>query len=182
MSRIDIVSHETANAQQRDLLSAIEGKLGMVPNFLAVLAHSPDALNAFLGLHHIAEAGQLDSPTRERIALVVAESNSCEYCVSAHSALGRKAGLSYAEIESARAGTSENTRAAAAVSFARALNNHLGDVTQREIDAVREAGYGDAEIAEIVTHAGINILTNLIGKAAQVDIDFPKVALNVKAA
>ena len=61
MSRIDIVSHDTANAQQRDLLSAIEGKLGMVPNFLAVLAHSPDALNAFLGLHHIAEAGQLDS-------------------------------------------------------------------------------------------------------------------------
>ncbi len=91
-------------------------------------------MNAFLGLHHIAEAGQLDSQTRERIALVVAESNSCEYCVSAHSAIGRKAGLSYAEIESARAGTSENTRAAAAVSFAQALKHHLGDVTQREID------------------------------------------------
>ena len=75
----------------------------MVPNFLAVLAHSPDALNAFPGLRHIAEAGQLDSQTSERIALVVAESNSCEYCVSAHSAIGRKAGLSYAEIESARA-------------------------------------------------------------------------------
>jgi len=182
MSRIDIVTQDTASADQKALLDAIQGQLGMVPNFLAVLAHSPDALQAFLGLHGIAGAGQLDAETRERIALVIAEGNSCEYCVSAHTAIGRKVGLSDEEMAANRAGTSADTKAAAAVAFAQALNEHLGDVTQAEFNAVREAGYSDAEIVEIITHVGMNILTNLIGKATRVDIDFPKVSLLAKAA
>lgn len=182
MSRINVVTHESANADQKALLDAIQGKFGMVPNFLGILAQSPDALKAFLGLHGISESGSLDPQTRERIALVVAQGNFCEYCVSAHTAIGRKAGLTGAEIDANRAGTSQDAKAAAAVAFAKALNEHLGDVTQAEFDAVREAGYGDAEIVEIVTHVGMNILTNLIGKASRVDIDFPKVSLQAQAA
>jgi len=181
MSRIKVVSQENADAEQKALLDAIQGKLGMVPNFLGILAHSPDALRAFLGLHGIAEQGQLDPQTRERIALAVAQENSCEYCLSAHTAIGRKAGLSGSEMQANRAGTSEDTRAAAAIAFANALNTHLGDVTQAEFNAVREAGYSDGEIVEIITHVGMNILTNLIGKASHVDIDFPKVTLQEAA-
>jgi uncharacterized peroxidase-related enzyme len=182
MSRIAVVTPETANPDQKALLDAIQSKLGMVPNFLKILAHSPDALKAFLGLHGIAEAGSLTPQTRERIALVVAQGNGCEYCLSAHSALGRKAGLTDGEIEANRAGTSQDDKAAAAVVFAKALNTHLGEVTQAEFDAVREAGYSDGEIVEIVTHVGMNILTNLIGKATRVEIDFPKVSLQAQAA
>jgi len=182
MSRIDIVTQQTADAEQKALLDAVHSKLGVVPNFLAVLAQSPDALKAFLGLHDIAEAGSLDAQTRERIALVVAQGNACEYCVSAHTAIGRKAGLTGSEIEANRAGTSEDAKAAAAVTFAKALNENLGDVTNVELNAVRDAGYGDAEIVEIITHVGMNILTNLIGKASLVEIDFPKVSLQAQAA
>jgi len=181
MSRINVVTQENADTEQKALLDAIQGKLGMVPNFLGILAHSPDALRAFLGLHGIAEQGQLDPQTRERIALAVAQENSCEYCLSAHTAIGRKAGLSGSEMQANRAGTSEDSRAAAAVTFANALNTHLGDVTQAELNAVREAGYSEAEIVEIITHVGMNILTNLIGKASHVDIDFPKVTLQEAA-
>lgn len=182
MSRLNVVTPETANPDQKALLDAIQGKLGMVPNFLKILAHSPDALQAFLGLNSIAETGALDPQTRERIALAVAQGNSCEYCVSAHTAIGRKAGLSDEEIDANRAGTSRDEKAAAAVVFARAINDHLGEVTQAEFDAVRDAGYSDAEIVEIITHVGMNILTNLIGKVAHVEIDFPKVSLDQKAA
>ena len=181
MSRIDDVTTETANADQKPLLEAVQGQLGMVPNFLGILAQSPEALKAFLGLHEIAGHGRLDPQTRERIALVVAQGNDCEYCVSAHTAIGRKAGLSSAEIEANRSGTSQDAKAAAAVVFAKALNTHLGEVTQAEFDAVLEAGYSDAEIVEIITHVGMNILTNLIGKATSVDIDFPKVSLSLAA-
>ncbi len=182
MSRLTAVTQDTANAEQRTLLDAIQGKLGMVPNILKVLAHSPDALKAFLGLHGIAGSGSLDPQTRERIALVVAQGNSCEYCVSAHTALGRKAGLSGDEIAANRSGTSQDAKAAAAVVFAQVLNTNLGEVTQAEFDAVREAGYSDAEIMEIITHVGMNILTNLIGKATRIDIDFPKISLQSRAA
>ncbi len=182
MSRISIVTQETADAEQKALLDAVQKKLGGVPNFLGILAQSPDALKAFLGLYGIAEAGQLDPQTRERIALTVAQGNSCEYCVSAHTAIGRKAGLTGDEMKANRAGTSQDAKAAAAVTFARALNDNLGDVTLAEFNAVREAGYSDAQIVEIITHVGLNILTNLIGKASQVDIDFPKVSLQAQAA
>jgi uncharacterized peroxidase-related enzyme len=182
MSRINLVTKDSANADQSALLDAIQAKLGMVPNFLKVLANSPDALRAFLGLHAIAETGSLDPQTRERIAVSIAQGNACEYCLSAHTAIGRKAGLTNDELEANRAGGSLDARAAAAVAFAQALNSHVGDVTQAEIDAVRKAGYGDAEIVEIIAHVGMNILTNLVGKASQVDIDFPKVSLQKVAA
>jgi uncharacterized peroxidase-related enzyme len=179
MSRINIVTKENANAEQKALLDAIQSQLGIVPNFLKVFANSPAALRAFLGLHGIAGEGSLDARTRERIAL--AQQNACQYCVSAHTAIGRKAGLDAAEIDANRAGTSSDARAAAAVKFAKALAEHNGEVSTAEILAVRNAGYGDAEIVEIITHVGMNVLTNIVGKASRVEIDFPKVDLKLAA-
>lgn len=181
MARINVVTHETANAEQKALFEAIQSKLGIVPNFLKVFANSPDALKAFLGLHGIANAGSLDALTRERIALALAQQNACQYCLSAHTAIGRKAGLDNAEIEANRAGSSHDAKAAAAVRFARALVAHSGEITSAELADVRNAGYGDAEVVEIITHVGMNILTNILGKASHVDIDFPKVELRPAA-
>jgi len=177
MSRITVVTHESASAEQRALLDAIQGRLGMVPNFLKVLANSPAALKAFLGLHGIAGAGSLSLQTRERIALALAEQNSCEYCLSAHSAIGGQAGLNGDEILTNRAGSSQDAKAAVAVRFARSLAEHKGEVTTAELVEMREAGYTDADIVEVITHVGMNILTNILGKASRVEIDFPKVAL-----
>ena len=177
MSRITVIEQHTANAEQKALLDAIQGQLGMVPNFLKVFANSPVALQAFLGLHGVANAGSLTPQTRERIALALAQQNSCEYCVSAHTAIGRKAGLTGDEIAAARAGTSEDAKASIAVKLARSLIEHKGDITTAELIEAREAGYTDADIVEIITHVGMNLLTNILGKASRVDIDFPKVAL-----
>ena len=181
MSRITIVSNENANPEQHALLDAIQGQLGMVPNFLRVFAHSPDALKAFLGLHHIANNGSLDAATRERIALALAQKNECEYCLSAHSAIGRKAGLNGAEIEANRSGSSQDAKAAVAVRFARALAEHNGEVTSAELQSMRDAGYSEADIVEVITHVGMNVLTNILGKSSRVEIDFPKVELKLAA-
>jgi len=181
MSRINVVQAETATPAQQELFATIRAALGRVPNFLKVFANSPEALRAFLGLHHIANAGSLDPQTRERIALAIAQKNECEYCLSAHSAIGRKAGLSSAEIQVNRAGSSLDDRAAAAVVFARAIADNAGEVSSGELQAVRAAGYSDAELVEIITHVGLNLLTNFIGKASHVDIDFPRVDVKLAA-
>lgn len=177
MTRIPAIDPAAAPAEAKALLDAVQARLGMTPNFLRVLAHSPAALGAFLGLHGIAGQGSLDVQTRERIALALAEQNGCQYCVSAHTALGRSTGLSGEEMEANRRGTSQDDRAAAAVAFARALVEHTGEVTSAEIESVRRAGYGDAEIVEIIVHVGMNLLTNILGKASRIEIDFPKVPL-----
>lgn len=179
MSRINVVDRNNATSEQQALFDAIQSQLGMVPNFLKVFANSPAALRAFLGLYGIANEGSLDPQTRERIALALAQQNACQYCVSAHTAIGRKAGLSAAEIEANRAGASQDAKAAAAVKFARALVAHMGEVTTAELLEVRNAGYSDAQIVEIITHVGLNLLTNILGKASRVEIDFPAVELKL---
>jgi len=177
MSRINLVTAEQANEQQQVLYTAIEQQLGIVPNFLKVFANSPAALQAFLGLHSIASEGELDAKTKERIALGLAEQNACQYCVSAHTAIGRKAGLSGDEMMANRAGSSQDAKAAVAVKFSRSLAENSGEVTTAELLEIRNVGYSDAEIVEIITHVGMNILTNILGKASHVEIDFPKIDL-----
>lgn len=181
MARINLVTTESANPEQKALFEAIHAQLGVVPNFLKAFANSPAALKAFLGLHGIAGDGSLDPQTRERIALALAQQNSCEYCLSAHTAIGRKAGLDSAEIEANRSGGSRDEKAAVAVRFARSLVAHMGEVTTAELVEMRNAGYSESDIVEVITHVGMNILTNMLGKAGRIDIDFPKVELQLAA-
>jgi len=129
----------------------------------------------------IAGSGALDPQTRERIALAVAEQNACQYCVSAHTAIGRKAGLANDEMLANRQGRSSDAKADAALIFTRALVTHTGQVSKAEVDAVRAAGHSDGEIIEIITHVAMNIFTNLLGKSTQVEIDFPKIDLSPTA-
>lgn len=177
MARVAVIDPKSATGEAKALLEAVQSGLGMVPNFIRVLANSPAALQAFLGLHGIAGTGALDARTRERIALAVAEQNSCQYCVSAHTAIGRRAGLDNDEMLANRQGRSADAKAEAALTFARALVEHTGQVTAGEVEAVRAAGHSDGEIVEIITHVAMNIFTNILGKSTQVEIDFPKVDL-----
>lgn len=177
MSRINVVDPKTTTGAARTLLDAVQSQLGVTPNLFRVLANSPKALEGFLGLYGAAGGFALDEATRERVALVVAESNACQYCVSAHTAIGRGAGLSNEEMLLNRNGSSSDVRAGAAVALAKALNESVGGITTAELDAARAAGLSDREIVEIIAVVVLNIFTNIINKASQVEIDFPKVAL-----
>jgi uncharacterized peroxidase-related enzyme len=177
MSRVQMIDPKTAPPAARQLLEAVQAQLGVTPNFIRVLANSPKALEGFIGLYGAAGQFSLDKAMQERIALTVAEGNGCDYCVSAHTAIGRHAGLSSSEMLLNRQGNSGETRAAAVVAFARALNDNLGEVTTAEFDAARAAGLTDAEIVEILSIVALNMFTNILGKATRVEIDFPKVAL-----
>jgi len=177
MSRVQIVDPQTAPAPARNLLDAVQAQLGVTPNFIRVLANSPKALEGFLGLYGAASGFALDKATQERIALAVAEGNGCQYCVSAHTAIGRHAGLTNDEMALNRRGGSGQARAAAVVAFAKALNDNRGEVTTAEFDAARAAGLTDGELVEVIAVVALNVFTNILGKATRVEIDFPKIEL-----
>ena len=177
MSRLNIVSQEQASDRVQGLFSDVKEQLGMVPNFIGVLANSPAVLESFLHASSGLAGGTLDLATRERIALAVAEENACEYCVAAHTALAEQAGLDGDEIIAARNGGSADAKADAAVKFAREVLENKGAVTSAELNAVRESGFSDGEIVEIIANVAVNTWTNFLGKAGQIDIDFPEVAL-----
>lgn len=177
MSRIPTpASIEAAPEAARPLLGAVQKQLGSVPNLFRVVAHSPAALEGYLGLNGALAKGSLDSRTRERIALAVAERNGCGYCLAAHSYLGRNlVKLDEAEIAANRAGGSTDPRADAAVRFAVRVVETRGHVADGDLAAVRAAGFTDAQVIEIVLHVALNTLTNYVNEVAGTEVDFPAV-------
>jgi len=177
MSRIPTPeSIEAAPLAAQPLLQAVNKQLGTVPNLFRLVANSPAALEGYLSLSGALSKGALSAPTRERIALAVAEVNGCSYCLSAHTYLGKNlAKLDDAEITANRSGTSNDPTAAAAVKFAVQVTKNRGHVSDEDFRAVRDAGYTDAQIIEIVQHVALNTWTNYINEVGKTAVDFPAV-------
>ena len=176
MSRIAIINQDNASAEQKRQLEAIDARFGTVPNYLRILANSPVALNAFLGLNVLASEGSLSLQTRERVALALAQKNSCDYSLAAHTTAGRGAGLTGDEMAANREGMSEDARAAVAVRLALSLLENKGEINNAELVQARVAGYTDADIVEIIGHVGMNLLAIILAKASQVGLDSPSAA------
>ncbi len=177
MSRIAIPSLEASPDASRPLLDAVTKQLGSAPNLFRLLGVSPAALEGYLGLSGALGKGTLDVKTRNRIAMLVAELNRCDYCLSAHTYLGKNlAKLDDAELTANRDAASSDPKATAALRFARAVVTERGHVSAAELEAVKAAGYTDAQVIEIVLHVALNTLTNYLNTAAGTDIDFPVVA------
>lgn len=182
MSRIPTpATIEAAPAASRPLLEAVKKQLGIAPNLFRMVSNSSAALEGYLGLSGALGKGTLPAATRERIALVVAEINGCDYCLSAHTYLSKNvAKLDDAEITANRNGNSNDPKADAAVKFAAKVARERGQVSDVEFSAVKAAGYDDAQVIEIVQHVALNVWTNYINLVAQTEIDFPVV--NVRKA
>ncbi|WP_293762092.1 peroxidase-related enzyme [uncultured Aquitalea sp.] len=165
-----------APAASRPLLEAVNKQFGIVPNLFRLVANSPQALEGYLALSGALNRGTLPAQTRERIALAVAEINQCAYCLSAHSYLGKNlAKLDDAEILANRRGASTDAKADAAVRFAALIAHERGHIGPDALQAVKDAGYSEAQIIEIVQHVALNTWTNYINSVAATDIDFPEV-------
>jgi uncharacterized peroxidase-related enzyme len=178
MNRIAIPAADQTPAASRPLLDAVNKQLGVVPNLMKMLGNSPAALGGYLNLSGALAKGKLGAKTGERIALAIAEINGCGYCLAAHTYLGKNAArLDDAEIAANRNGVSNDPKADAAVRFAASVALERGHVSDSAVQAVKDAGYSDAEVMEIVVHVALNTLTNYVNEVAQTEVDFPAVEL-----
>ena len=178
MSRIPTpATIDVSPAASQALLSAVNKQLGSVPNLFRLVGNSPAALEGYVAMSGALAKGSLPAATRERIALAVAEINGCNYCLAAHTYLGKNlAKLDDAEIAANRDGGSNDAKADVAVRFAAKVTQTRGHTSEQDLQAVRAAGYTDAQIIEIVQHVALNTWTNYINEVALTDIDFPAAA------
>ncbi|MFG0257873.1 MAG: carboxymuconolactone decarboxylase family protein [Phycisphaerales bacterium JB043] len=179
MPRLTQIDPQTAQGKGKELLDAVKSKLGIVPNMTRAMANSPSVLEGYLGLSGAVASGVLTPQLREKIALRSAQVNGCGYCLAAHTAIGKSVKLQDNEITDARQGVSTDATDSAAIAFADAIIEKRGAVSDEDVQAVRDAGFGDGEIAEIISNVVLNIFTNYFNRAAQTDVDFPKVDLDV---
>jgi uncharacterized peroxidase-related enzyme len=175
MNRIAQIDPAAATGRVRQLLDGVHAKLGVVPNLFRVLGNSTAALQGYLDLSTALAHGALSARVREQIALAVAEGNACSYCLSAHSFLGGKAGLSQVEIGEARAGVAQSEKETATLKLALAILVQRGEVSDGAIASARQAGLTDGEIVETVANVALNILTNYVNHVARTVVDFPEV-------
>ncbi len=174
MSRIRQINPESATGKAKDLLDAVKNKLGLVPNMTRAMANSPAVLDGYLSLSGALSQGGLSAKLREQIALTVGEANGCDYCLAAHSAIGKMVGLTAEQIMDSRRGTAVDPKADAIVKFAVRVVEERGRVSDLDLADARLAGLDDAALAEVVANVALNIFTNYFNHVAETDIDFPK--------
>ncbi len=162
-----------ASPEVASILQAVKTKLGRVPNLFLTLAKAPAALKTYLSASEALASGQLDAQQREVIALAVAEANGCDYCLAAHSAIGKMVGLDAGTILQARSGVPANGRQAALTAFARAVVRERGQVSALDLQAAREGGLDDQDLLEVVANVAVNVLTNYTNLVADTVVDFP---------
>lgn len=178
MQRIKALNPDTTSGKSKDLFNAVQAKLGMVPNLMRTLGNSPAALNGYLSFSGALVESSIGAKLGELIALTVANANSCDYCNAAHSFIGEKlVGIDATTIQAAKEGKSSDTKVQAALLFSRILIGKRGRVNESDVDALKQVGYNEAAIAEIIAHVALNIFTNYFNNATDVVIDFPQVEL-----
>ncbi len=177
MSRIPLIDRNATSPDRKALLDSVHAAFGTSPNMFRAVANSPAALKSMWSAFGALGSGVIAPKLGEQIAVAVADRNACEYCLAAHTALGRKAGASAEEMQRAQAGESADAKTQAALRFALKLVNERGQVDDADVQALRAVGFSDEEIVEILAHVALNLFTNYVNVAFAVPVDFPAVKL-----
>jgi len=177
MSHVPLIDATQTTADRAAVLNQIQQAFGTVPHMFRAVANSPAALRSLWGSFGALGGGSLPAKLGEQLAVAVANRNACEYCLAAHTALGRKAGATAEEMAAAQAGHATDLKTDAALRFALALVEQRGQVSGEDVHRLREVGFTDEGIVEIVAHVALNLFTNYVNLALNVPVDFPKVAL-----
>ncbi len=175
MQRVYSVNPQVAQGRAKELLDTVQQTFGMVPNTAKVMANSPAVLDSFLAFSKAMGNVQIGEKLHNQLKLHTSETNSCDYCTSILSAIAPSAGLSADDILAGRIGKSEDERAEAALTFAKDVLESRGKVTNQQLAAVREAGFGDGAIVEIVASVVLGCFTNFLNNVADTELDIPQV-------
>ena len=173
-SRIQALDPDHTTGTIRRLFGELRAKFALVPNLFRVLANAPVALEGLMGLGTALARGALNEKAREQLALAIAESNLCSYCLSEHTAIAAKIGLNQTEIDDAIRATAADARTDAILKLARSIVVQRGELTNADLARARAVGLTDGEIVETVANVALNIFENYMSHVARVPIDFPR--------
>jgi AhpD family alkylhydroperoxidase len=174
MQRLHSINPQVAQGRTKELLDTVQQAFGLIPNTAKVMANSPAVLDSFLAFSTAMGEAKIGGKLHNQVKLMTSETNSCDYCTSILTAVAPSAGLSAAEILAGRTGNSEDHRTKAALAFANDVLESRGKVSHQQLAKVQDAGFGDAEIAEIVASVVLGCFTNFLNNVANTELDVPK--------
>lgn len=167
-----VPSRDEVSPQNQTLFDSLQRSLGMVPNLYAFLANSPTGLADYLTLQ--SRKSSLRVKEREVINLVVSQVNECEYCLAAHTVLGRMVGFTDSQILTIRRGEAPfDSKLDVLAKFVSEAAIHRGKASEESVAALLAAGYTNESIVDIVIAIGDKIVTNYLHGIIKVPVDFP---------
>ena len=178
MSRLPVPSFNSATGATAEVYGQIKKAIGNVPNtFAAIGAYGPEALKSILQADRVLAAGSLSKRDQETVKLVISGVAGCDYCVAAHSLLGKLSGLKPDELKNIREGRpTGDTKRDALIRFVRLLAETSGTVSAEAFSAIKAAGYSDAQLVDISLAFATTAFTNVFNRINDTAIDFPAVA------
>lgn len=174
MKTLKALKSEQVDESTREVFAAINQKVGMLPNLYAAMGNSPKLLQGFLAFEATLKEGSFSNKENEAIALAVSQANNCQYCLAAHTAIGKMNGYSELDVIEIRKGTIADNKLNALITLAVELTEKRGKASQESIDSFLSEGYTHKAFAELIGMVAIRSITNYIFSNGDFDIDFPK--------
>jgi len=171
MARIEPIDVDAATGKAAELLEELAGRGGEPGPMVGAMANAPVVLRAYLDLNRAVKRSHIDRRITERISLAVHEWLGCAYCVVAHTRAARQLGLSDIDIELARQGTATDPKIAALVAYGQQLVVAPAEVSDEQIEALRQHGYSNEQIAEVVALVALQQLTATFNLVAGIEPD-----------
>ncbi len=173
MNKINPIQMKDASEASQAVLEIVNKKLGRIPNMYKVMANSPAVLDAYVKLNGSLSTGAIGSKMAELIALATGEYNSCSYCLSAHTFLGGKVGLTEKQIDDSKNFHSEAEKIDAGLQFVKKLLINPNEISSDDIAPLRNHGFTDGEILEIIANVIRNMFTNYVNIVSNTEVDWP---------
>lgn len=174
MPRLKVIEPNQAKGKTAELYDALTKKLGKVINIFKGMGNSAAGLNAYMTLSGSLAEGELTATEQEVIALVTAEINECHYCLAAHTQIAAMANIDADEAINIRKGQPTDAKHKALADFSKAVIETKGYVSDSQLQAIRDAGYTDGQIVEILATLALNFYTNIFNHVNETELDFPE--------
>lgn len=176
MSRVETLTNDKAPPAVQQMYHSIEKKMGKVPNLMLTMGHSPAVLKGYLDFSEAVNQTSLNPKLREEIAIIVGQTNQCNYCLSAHSTIAKGIGLSDHDILQARKALASDPKTAAILTFAKAVVDKKGAVSDQDVAHLKAKDISDKELTEIIMTISLSMFTNYFNHIIDTKIDFPLAA------
>ena len=172
MSRFNVPTRDEVSEKNQAIFDNLKKQVGFVPNLFATYAYSENALKNYLDFS--GAPSSLKAKEKEAVNLAVSEVNNCEYCLAAHTAIGKMNGYNDDQIIELRQGkASFDTKIDALARLARNITENRGNTDQAVLDNFFDAGWTKENLIDTISLVGDKTISNYINNTVKAPVDFP---------
>ena len=171
MKNFAVPTRAQVSPANQDIFDTLQKALGFVPNLYATIAYSAGGLGKYLAYQNAKTS--LTNREKEAVNLIVSQVNSCVYCQSAHTIIGKMNGFTDAQLVDIRRGKSEDARLNSLVQLAASITKNRGNADEALVDAFFAQGYTNENLVDLVLQVSDKTAMNYLHNITKVPVDFP---------